>query len=157
MAAESEPASGSVMAIAAQRPAYRLDCSSSATEAIAELPRPWPGSASRSPTSPQHISMMLSTVARLEPLRLEPSSLGGGPLPPPTPVAPAPLRPPPSSIPSISAASMSSSLGRSCSAVSYLREIGRSISVATPCACSISGSNFFGVSRLIIRRAAPLP
>ena len=40
MFAESEPTPGSVIAIAAQVSAKRCDCSSSATEAIAELPRP---------------------------------------------------------------------------------------------------------------------
>ena len=73
------------------------------------------------------------------------------------PLAPAPLLPPPSSMPSISAASMSSSLGCSCSARSYLREIGRSISAATRWACPTSGLNLVGVSRLIIRRAELLP
>ncbi len=38
--AESEPASGSVIAIAAHLPPYFSSCSSVATEAIAELPRP---------------------------------------------------------------------------------------------------------------------
>src|ERR687885_2995664 len=38
MAAESEPASGSVMAIEAQRPSKRSSCSSFATDAMAELP-----------------------------------------------------------------------------------------------------------------------
>ena len=47
--------------------------------------------------------------------------------------------------PSIIAASMSSSLGYSCSARSYLREIGRSMFIATWWAWSISGRSFFGV------------
>ena len=38
--AESEPVLGSVIAIAAHVPWKRLRCSSLATEAIAELPRP---------------------------------------------------------------------------------------------------------------------
>ena len=74
IAAESEPASGSVIAIAAHLPPKRSSCSSFATEAIAELPRPWRGIESSRPTSPQHISMMPSTVERLEPLRFPPSS-----------------------------------------------------------------------------------
>ena len=45
----------------------------SATEAIAELPRPWRGIESSRPTSPQQSSMMPSTVERLEPLRFSPS------------------------------------------------------------------------------------
>ena len=44
---------------------------------------------------------------------------------------------------------MSSSLGYSCSAWSYLREIGRKISVDTWCAWLTSMPNFFGISRLI--------
>ena len=58
IAAESEPASGSVIAIAAQRPSKRCSCSSLATEAIAELPSPWRGIESSSPTSPQQSSMI---------------------------------------------------------------------------------------------------
>ena len=65
---------------------------------------------------------------------------------PPRRWRPAPPVPPPSFIPSISAASMSSSFGRSCSAMSYLREIGRSTSAATWWACSTSGLSFLGVS-----------
>ena len=130
IAAESEPASGSVIAIAAHLPAKRSFCSSSATAAIAELPRPWRGIVSSRPTSPQHISMIERTDAMFEPLRLPPSPFVSAWL---TPAAPAPLEPPPSSSPSISAASMSSSFGYSCSARSYLREIGRRTSSATWC------------------------
>ena len=53
-------------------------------------------------------------------------------------------------MPSISEASMSSSFGYSCSATSYLREIGRKTSAATWWAWPTSGLNFFGISRLII-------
>src|SRR5690606_31684910 len=56
MAAESEPKDGSVIAIDAQVPLNRSSCSSLATEAIAELPRPWRGIESSRPVSPQHIS-----------------------------------------------------------------------------------------------------
>ena len=65
-----------------------------------------------------------------------------------TPRAPV-LVSPDAFMPSISEASMSSSLGYSCSARSYLREIGRKISVDTWCAWLISMPNFFGVSRLM--------
>src|SRR6476619_4857083 len=67
MFAESEPQPGSVIAIPAQTPLNRSACSSSATDAIAELPRPWRGIDSRSPTSPQHISITDSTEARFDP------------------------------------------------------------------------------------------
>ena len=53
-------------------------------------------------------------------------------------------------MPSISDASMSSSFGYSCSAMSYLREIGRKTSVATWLAWLTSGLYFFGISRLIM-------
>ena len=62
-----------------------------------------------------------------------------------TPRAPVPPSPP-SFMPSTSAASASSSLGYSCSARSYLREMGRKISSDTWCAWLISMPNFFGVS-----------
>ena len=89
----------------------------------------WRGIESSRPTSPQQSSMMPSTVERLEPLRFSP---GSDPLAERrTPVAPAPPRSEPSFMPSISDASMSSSFGYSCSARSYLREIGRNTSVAT--------------------------
>src|ERR1700743_2214258 len=92
--------------------------------------------------------MMPSTVERLEPLRF---SVGPEPLAERrTPAAPAPPRSEPSFIPSISDASMSSSFGYSCSARSYLREIGRNTSVATWLACWARGLYFFGISRLIM-------
>ena len=50
---------------------------------------------------------------------------------------------------------MSSSLGYSCSRVSYLRELGRSRFIATWWAWPTSGRNFLGVSRLIIRPSTP--
>ncbi len=75
IAAESEPASGSVIAIAAHLPSKRCFCSSSATAAIAELPSPWRGIDSSRPTSPQHISVMAITEAMLEPFLL-PLGLG---------------------------------------------------------------------------------
>ena len=154
IAAESEPASGSVIAIAAHLPLNRAFCSSSATAAMAELPSPCLGIVSNRPTSPQHISMIESTEAMFEPLRFPPSPFRSAWL---APVAPAPLDAPPSSSPSISAASMSSSFGYSCSARSYFREIGRRTSSATVWACWTSGSNFLGTSRSIIRRGDPLP
>ncbi len=70
IAALSLPASGSVIAIAAHWPAKRSSCSSSATEAIAELPRPWRGTESSRPTSPRQSSMIDSAVERFDPLRL---------------------------------------------------------------------------------------
>ena len=116
IAAESEPASGSVIAIAAHLPPKRSSCSSLATAAIAAWPRPWRGIASSRPTSPQHSSIRPSRLAMLEPLRLPGSVFVAlAPLeplePPPTVPAPAPPSEPLSFMPSISAASMSSSLG----------------------------------------------
>ena len=52
IAAESDPAAGSVIAIAAHMPSKRSLCSAFATDAIAELPRPWRGIESSRPTSP---------------------------------------------------------------------------------------------------------
>src|ERR1700712_4696487 len=100
------------------------------------------------PTSPQPISRMESTDAGFAPLRL-PFFSSGFPRRR-TPAAPAPPVAPDSEMPSIMAASMSSSLGYSCSASSYLREIGRSMFIATWWAWSMSGRIFFGVSRLIM-------
>ena len=128
MFAESEPVPGSVIAMPAHTPSKRSSWSSSATEAIAELPSPWRGIDSSSPTSPQHISWIDITDARLVPFRTSPSSSSE---PRRTPAAPAPSLAPDSASPSIIAASMSSSLGYSCSARSYLREIGRSMFIAT--------------------------
>src|SRR6478609_1706970 len=148
MLAESEPVPGSVIAIAAQVPAKRSSCSSLATEAMAELPSPCRGIESSRPTSPQHISMMESTDTRLAPFLLPVFDSGFSSRR--TPAAPAPPEAPDSEMPSIIAASMSSSLGYSCSASSYLREIGRSMFMATWCAWSMSGRTFLGVSRLIM-------
>src|SRR5512139_635595 len=150
MLAESEPVPGSVIAMLAHRPSKRLCCSSSATEAMAELPRPWRGIDSSRPTSPQHISMMERTEARLEPFFVPAAASSDVPSSRRTPDAPAPLAAPDSLSPSIIAASMSSSLGYSCSSWSYLRELGRSRFIATWCAWPISGRNFLGVSRLIM-------
>src|SRR5258707_622437 len=92
----------------------------------------------------------------LEPLRFPPSSFFGAlPLEPVSsrreaPVAPAPSSAPLSFMPSMTAASMSSSLGYSCSARSYLREFGRKTSVATWLACVTSMPNFLGTSRLMV-------
>ena len=113
IAAESEPASGSVIAIAAQRPSKRACCSSSATEAIAELPSPWRGIESSRPTSPRDSSITPSAVAMLVAVAV--AGVRAVASPRRTPVAPAPPVSPPSSMPSISAASMSSSFGRVCS------------------------------------------
>ena len=52
IAAESEPQLGSVIAMAAQTPLKRCNCSSLATAAIAELPKPWRGILSNKPVSP---------------------------------------------------------------------------------------------------------
>ena len=102
--------------------------------------------------SPQHISATDITEARLAPFLtvLSPSSSSRR-----TPVAPAPSLAPDSESPSIIAASMSSSLGYSCSARSYLREIGRSMFIATWWAWSTSARCFLGVSRLMAIRPAP--
>ena len=120
MFAESDPQPGSVMAIPAHTPLKRSACSSSATDAIAELPSPCRGIESSRPTSPQHISMTDSTEARLDPFFVAPAtaSLSGPSADFRTPEAPAPLVCPDDDSPSTMAASMSSSLGYSCSAVS---------------------------------------
>ncbi len=124
-AAESEPKPGSVIAIDAHSLSKRSSCSSLATDAIAALPRPCRGIESTIATSPQQASITDRTPDMLVPLTL--------PLSPSlrrTPRAPV-LTSPEAFMPSISDASMSSSLGYSCSALSYLREIGRKISVDT--------------------------
>ncbi len=110
MLAESDPVLGSVMAIAAHVPAYRSCCSGVATEAMAELPRPWRGMESSRPVSPQHISATDMTDARLAPLRTPPVASGSRSSRR-TPAAPAPSAEPDSERPSIIAASMSSSCG----------------------------------------------
>lgn len=107
IAAESEPQSGSVIAIAAHSPENFLSCSSVATEPMAALPSPWRGMDSSRPTSPQHISIVPSTMLRLEPLRLPGFSFFSDRR---TPAAPAPPSPEEFS-PSSSAANMSSSAG----------------------------------------------
>ncbi len=109
MLAESDPVPGSVIAIAAQTPSKRSCCSASATDAIAELPSPCRGIASSRPTSPQHISAIDITEARLVPFLTVPSSTASASRF--TPAAPAPWLAPDSDTPSIIAASMSSSLG----------------------------------------------
>ena len=76
MLAVSEPVSGSVIAIEAHSRPKRSCCSASPTEAIAELPRPWRGSESSSPTSPQHISAIDITEARLVPFLTPPVVVG---------------------------------------------------------------------------------
>src|SRR5882762_7164974 len=124
----------------------RASCSSSATDAIAALPSPWRGIASTSATSPQQASMTLRTVDRLPPLRTPSVSLSFERR---TPRAPVPCSPE-SFMPSTSAASMSSSLGYSCSARSYRREIGRNTPRATWCAWSTNSLNLAGTSRLIV-------
>src|SRR5690554_8139514 len=68
MLAESEPVSGSVMAIAAHLLPNRFSCSSLATAAIAALPKPWRGKVKDKPTSPQQSSCKLNTVDMLVPL-----------------------------------------------------------------------------------------
>jgi hypothetical protein len=152
MLAESEPVPGSVIAMPAHTPSKRASCSSSATDAIAELPRPCRGMESSSPTSPQHISWIDITDARLAPFLLPPSPRASSRR---TPAAPAPSEAPDSASPSIIAASMSSSLGYSCSARSYLREMGRSMFIATWWAWPASVRNLFGSSRLMGIRPAP--
>ena len=116
MFAVSEPVSGSVIAIEAHSRPNRSCCSASPTDAIAELPSPWRGSESSRPTSPQHISAMDITEARLVPLRTPPSPPAASSRSSPdssrrTPEAPAPELAPDSESPSIMAASRSSSLG----------------------------------------------
>ena len=70
-AAESEPKPGSVMAIAAHTSLpSRSSCSSVATPLIAALPSPWRGTDSINATSPQLISITLSTADMLPPLWL---------------------------------------------------------------------------------------
>src|SRR5688500_3012336 len=149
MLAESDPASGSVMAMPAQTPLKRSACSSLATDAIAELPRPCRGIDSSRPTSPQHISRMESTEAMLAPFLTFVASVSGFSSRR-TPAAPAPSPAPEAESPSIMAASMSSSTGYSCSRASYLRELGRNRFIATWCAWPINGLCFLGTSRLII-------
>ena len=125
-AAESEPKSGSVMAMEAHtRPNFSI-CSSLATAAMAEFPRPCRGIESVRPTSPQQVSMMLSSDFMLPPLET-PSRLGA----PPDPIVAPEAAWPASSMASIMALRVSSSTGYSCSARSYLREMGRKIWVAT--------------------------
>ena len=109
MFAESEPVPGSVIAMPAQTPAKRAACSSLATEAIAELPRPCLGMESSRPTSPQHISAIDITEARLAPFATRWSVPADSSRR--TPAAPAPSLAPDSESPSIIAASMSSSCG----------------------------------------------
>ena len=112
MFAVSEPVSGSVIAIEAHSRPKRSCCSASPTDAIAELPRPWRGSESSRPTSPQHISAMDITEARLVPFWTPRSSaVGVAGSSRVTPEAPAPELAPDSDRPSIIAASRSSSLG----------------------------------------------
>jgi hypothetical protein len=112
MFAESDPHSGSVIAIAAHTPSKRRSCSSDATDAIAEFPSPCRGIDNSSPTSPQHISMIDSTDDRFDPFTTpSPASAVRR-----TPEAPAPEPVPEAPNPSTIAASMSSSTGYSCSA-----------------------------------------
>ena len=129
MAAESDPAPGSVMAIAAHTLPKRFFCSGVATALMAALPSPWRGMVSARPASPQHSSIMPSTVAMFAPFRTPSSLLALSAWASPPALAPDPL--PESLTPSSNAASMSSSLGYWCSAVSYLREIGRNTFSAT--------------------------
>ena len=125
-AEESEPNDGSVMAIAAQVLPKLSSCSSVATAARAELPRPWNGSDSVKPTSPQQVSMTLSSDAMLPPFFTPARFFFSSPRPPDAPEKALP----PSAMPSIIDARVSSSRGYSCSARSYLREMGRKISAA---------------------------
>ena len=92
------------------------------------------------------------TEARLAPFLFDLSSSSSSRR---TPAAPAPSDAPDSASPSIIAASMSSSLGYSCSARSYLREIGRSMFIATWWAWPTSVRNFFGSSSWMAIRPAP--
>src|SRR4051794_27143568 len=145
---ESEPKLGSVIAIEAHSLPNRSSCSSLATDAIAASPRPWRGIDSTIATSPQQASMIDSTEDMLVPLRFPGPSFPESRRTPRAPVPPSP----PSFIPSIRAASMSSSFIDSpwgASMASYLREIGRKISVDTWWAWLTSIANFFGTSRLI--------
>jgi len=107
-AAESEPASGSVIAMAAHTLPKRFFCSGVATAAMAALPRPWRGIVNASPQSPQHSSIMPMAAAMLAPLTTPCSLLSSAFWL--SPLAPAPPAPPPSRTPSSRAATMSSSL-----------------------------------------------
>ncbi len=111
MFAVSDPVSGSVIAIDAQARPNRSCCSASPTDAMAELPRPWRGSESNRPTSPQHISAIDITDARLVPLRTRAPTSSSSDSSRLTPEAPAPELAPDSERPSIIAARRSSSLG----------------------------------------------
>src|SRR5690348_4644553 len=139
MAPESDPVSGSVMAIAAHFPLYRASCSSDATDAIAALPRPWRGIDNSRPASPQHISIVPRTRDRFAVDALPDERR--------TPPAPAP--PPDALRPSRRDASVSNSLGYVCSAWSYLRELGRRNAIAAWRAWSTRVVSFRGTSRLI--------
>ena len=151
--AESEPNSGSVIAIAgpgALEPLELLVVGDRGDRGVAEaLARHREQQADVAPAhlhDREHRGEVGAVLARC----VSPSSSSRR-----TPVAPAPSLAPDSERPSIIAASMSSSLGYSCSARSYLREIGRSMFIATWWAWSTSGRNFLGSSRLIIRPARP--
>src|SRR5690625_4166121 len=97
------------------------------------------------PTSPQQVSMMLSSDFML-PALATPSRLGAPPEPMVAPEAACPA----SSMASIMALRVSSSPGHSCSARSYLREMGRKIWVATWRAWLGPTCSFLGSSSLII-------
>ena len=90
--------------------------------------------------------MTLMREAMLPPLRTPPSLFFLSLRPPDAPA----MSPPPSVMPSTRAAIVSSSTGRSCSARSYLREMGRKISAAAWCAWLAVARSFFGSSRLIM-------
>jgi hypothetical protein len=149
MAAESEPAFGSVMAIEIQRLPNLAFCSGVPTAARAALPRPWRGIVRARPTSPQQSSIIDRTVAMLPPFLVEPAEASSAAFFSLSSFesCAAEAAPPPSFTPSMMAASRSSSFGYSCSARSYLREIGRNTFTAMPCACSMRARNRFGVSR----------
>jgi hypothetical protein len=97
--------------MAAHVPLNFSSCSSVATDAMAELPRPWRGIESSRPTSPQHISMIESTEERLVPFLTLPLSFSEASSLRRTPAAPAPCPAPESPMPSINEARRSSSLG----------------------------------------------
>src|SRR5215208_3667034 len=152
-AAESDPKPGSVIAIAAQTflPSSS-SCSSVATPEMASLPSPWRGTESINATSPQLISITLSTADMLPPLWL--ASLGSSPTRKAS--APANAKAFASEMPSKRVASVSSSTGYSCSRRSYLREIGRSISAAPWCAFSMTACSLRGSSKLIVMARLPI-
>src|SRR6478672_10297765 len=123
----------------------RSSCSLVATPLIAALPRPWRGTESIKATSPQLISITLTTADMLPPLWLVALASSASR----NASAPAKATKFASEMPSKRVAKVSSSTGYSCSRRSHLRDIGRSISAAPWCPFSITAFSLRGSSRLI--------